>query len=378
MKNRNNRKKLIYPCMALLLSTVLFLLAMLEMDVSAEGTGRKSEIQSKGIIDFADGTVVMDSADLIYLADEMDRLEESYKTNTAAALNGVGTYFKADGGTVYQKEEETLPAENAANLSFQNLYDGILHSQSVAHLAAIQATNLSGAPLYYQDADSQNNQNLISATTQANDFPIYIRPATADNLTAGCAAWVNGTLLIGNGKDNNSYYEKGGSDTVKNMYGNVSVTETYDDISSAVYITSLSDLWTEKNDKKEETYHIPLINGEGKMLYAVSFTYKHRTHSKPVNQQDSNVSGQYRLETEEGELIASEDISASKLTTDAYGWTKVNVYIDLFENTFSTESDTLSLYIKTRSHGRYTFSGGENETVVDARLIFEQITAKYK
>ncbi|MCM1087772.1 MAG: hypothetical protein NC419_06420 [Muribaculaceae bacterium] len=377
MKNRNNRKKLIYSCVALLLPTVLFLLAILEIDVSAEGTGRKSGIQSKGIIDFADGTVVMDSADLIYLADEMDRLEDAYKTNTAIALNGVGTYFKADGGTVYQKEEETLLAENAASLSFQNLYDGILHSQSVAHLAAIQATNVSGAPLYYQSADAQNNQDLISQTTQANDFPIYIRSATADNLTAGCAAWVNGTLLVGNGKDNAASYEKGAADVVRNMYQNVSASENYNAISSKVYITASEDLWTEKNDKQEKTYQIPLINQDGKMLYAISFTYKTLSHAKPVNNQESSVSGEYRLKTKEGEVIATADISDSRRTSDEYSWINTNVYIDLFSKNFSTSDGSLYLYFKASSHGRYILHMTDY-SVVNAQLVFEKITAKYK
>lgn len=372
-----SRKKIIYSCVALLLPTVLFLLAILEITVSAEGGGRKSKIQSEGVIDFAGGTIVMDSSDLIYLADEMDRLEDAYKTNTAAALNDVGTYFKADGSTVYQKEEETLPAENAANLSFQNLYDGILYSQSVAHLAAMQATNLSGELLYYQDEDSQDSQDLLSATTQENDFPIYIRPATADNLTAGCAAWVNGTLLVGNGKDDAASYEKGATDVVRNMYQNVSTSEKYNTISSKVYIMASEDLWTEKNDKQEKTYQIPLINQDGKMLYAISFTYKTLSHAKPIYNQESSVSGKYTLKTKEGEVIATADISDSRCTSDEYSWLSTNVYIDLFSKNFSTSDDSLYLYLKASSYGRYILYMTEN-SVVNAQLVFESITAKYK
>ena len=33
--------------------------------------------------------------------------------------------------------------------------------------------------------------------------------ATADNISKGKTAWVNGTLITGNGKDNNSYYDDG-------------------------------------------------------------------------------------------------------------------------------------------------------------------------
>mgnify|MGYP006990250174 CR=1 FL=1 len=40
---------------------------------------RRNHIQSKGIIDYAGGTVVIDSSDFIYMANQIDELENTYK-----------------------------------------------------------------------------------------------------------------------------------------------------------------------------------------------------------------------------------------------------------------------------------------------------------
>lgn len=40
-------------------------------------------------------------------------------------------------------------------------------------------------------------------------MPFGVTAASEENLSAGTAAWVNGTLLLGTGGDNQSYYENG-------------------------------------------------------------------------------------------------------------------------------------------------------------------------
>lgn len=180
--------------------------------VLAEGrdSGRSSRIASRGVLDYENGKVVIDSADLLYLADQIDGLENAYKSATVDALNQIRTYYSSANGDIsHDDRENNVPPESAAALSFDDLYKGILKSQSVEHLADVQAQDADGSLLYYADSDAGENNNLIMTTTDANDYPIMIRPAVASNLTGGTAAWVDGNLIIGNGADNKSYYDNG-------------------------------------------------------------------------------------------------------------------------------------------------------------------------
>lgn len=211
-------------------AAIIFILAgtlAVGSTVSAVGVARKDHIKSRGVIDYANGKVLIDSADLTYLANEIDELESSYKTNMASALNEVGTYFRADGSAVHNREEETLPSEYASELSFNSLYEGILRSQSVTHLEGTQAKDADGDLLYYASLEDVENQDLTKITKTANDFPVYIRPAEERNLSAGTAAWVNGSLIVGNGADNAAFYAKGYADGVAYMEDNVTIEYTY-------------------------------------------------------------------------------------------------------------------------------------------------------
>lgn len=147
--------------------------SILEINASGTGTARRDNLRSKGIINYKNGAAILDSSDLTLLADEIDNLESEYKANTVAALNDINTYFKID-SSVTHEQGESLSSTYANNLSFDGICNGILQSQSVDHL---QAT-----------------------------------PIIADNLTAGTAAWVNGTCIIGNGADNERAYKKGKED----------------------------------------------------------------------------------------------------------------------------------------------------------------------
>lgn len=181
---------------------------------------RSSHIASKGTIKYADGKVVISSSDLTYLANEIDDLERAYKSKTVEALNGIGTFYASAAGEIsHYENDNNISSDNAAVLSFKDLYRGITESQSVDYLAAVQATDAGKNPMYYADGDASERGDLISVTTDANDFPLLIRSAAAGNLTAGTAAWVDGEVLIGTGADNQSYYNKGDSDGYDRGYG---------------------------------------------------------------------------------------------------------------------------------------------------------------
>lgn len=207
-------------CIMMVVCTPLFVLA--------DNVSRRSNIQSKGKLDFEEGKVVLDSADLLYLADEIDTLEATYKITTIDALNGIGTYFRGDGTrTDDLVSNEVDTEEEKADLSFGNIKDGILLSQSVESLSSVQAVDKDGNGLFYLNEDASVNGSLLQTTTENTGYPLLYQAITADNLTAGTAAWVNGELIRGNGKDNESNYAQGFIDGQANVTENLDITYTY-------------------------------------------------------------------------------------------------------------------------------------------------------
>ena len=167
---------------------------------------RKEQIISKGNFQFQGGKVYITASDFIYLADEIDHLESNYKCNLVEALNSIGTYFKADGSVTYDNNQNETDSEEAkVKLGFQNILQGILQSQSVESLSQTQATDKDGKLLYYAKED----KNVFELTTNNTGYPLFYQAVTADNLSAGSAAWVNGVLIKGNGRDNAIYREQG-------------------------------------------------------------------------------------------------------------------------------------------------------------------------
>lgn len=196
--------------------------------VYAENNMRKNKLLSKGKIEYEQGKVLIDSDDLRYLADEVDSLEGIYKTTTIDALNSIGTYFCNDGKITNEIENNEIDTEEEkVNLSFGNIKNGILLSQSVDSLMGTQALNKDGVGLYYLNEDAFNNKNMLKLTTEDTGYPLQYQPITADNLTAGTAAWVNGSLIKGNGKDNESSYAQGFIDGQANAIDNLDITYTY-------------------------------------------------------------------------------------------------------------------------------------------------------
>ena len=146
-------------------------------DISNAEIRRKDALSSKGIINYGDGAVVMDSSDFVRLADWLDGLDAAYESSTADAVNAlrqIGTYFMADGSVTHESEKEAENDENITKLPYAKICEGILQSQSVAYLA----------------------EQGIGA-------------AIAGNLSRGCAAWVDGKLVIGNVADNDAFYKDG-------------------------------------------------------------------------------------------------------------------------------------------------------------------------
>ena len=218
---------------------------------------RRGSITSKGVINYADNTVVLDSSDLIYLADEIDKLERSYKSSTMEALNRIGTFYAStDGRISHAQEDNYVSLDMAAELKFSDLYHGIVKSQSVDHLSNVQAKDADGNPLYYADQNAGENNDLIAVTKDANDYPLFIHPAGAGNLTAGTAAWVDGKLIIGTGADNTAYYNLGWADGYASNVPNgarIEYVKHYHDNSCEVTVN----IWETKQyfEMHEDHYH---------------------------------------------------------------------------------------------------------------------------
>ncbi|MDE7020119.1 MAG: hypothetical protein K2P23_04335 [Lachnospiraceae bacterium] len=145
-------------------------------EAQAEGPSRKENIRSQGVLNYGDGAVIVDSSDFIRLAEQLDGLDAAYRSSTEnaiEALNKIGTYFTTDGSITHESEDADT-GEAAMKLPYQKICEGILQSQSVAHL---------------KDRE--------------------INAAMPNSLSRGTAAWVDGILVVGNGADNDAHYDKG-------------------------------------------------------------------------------------------------------------------------------------------------------------------------
>ncbi|MCM1388125.1 MAG: hypothetical protein NC231_12415 [Bacillus sp. (in: Bacteria)] len=142
---------------------------------------RREKIKSCGIIDYAGGTVVLDSTDLIYLADEIDELEAIYKQEILQALNEINTYYEDYEYIVHEENTTIYPTR----LSLEQLTSGILNSQTVE------------------------------------------TGTIADNLSKEKGAWVNGEYIEGNGADNQTAYNQGYTDGFNKAMDGVDISYVY-------------------------------------------------------------------------------------------------------------------------------------------------------
>lgn len=158
--------------------------AAADVTVSDSADMRRRVLRSHGIINYDNGRVTANAANLFALADGTDALGNAYATAICRALNEIGTYFDADGNVNY-----TAQTAEAIVLGCEQLAEGISQSQTVEHLSAT--------------------------------------PVTSANITAGAAAWVNGQCIIGNGADNERAYRRGIEDGTAENDGDVDIQYKY-------------------------------------------------------------------------------------------------------------------------------------------------------
>ena len=75
-------------------------------------------------------------------------------------------------------------------------------------LLYIQTLDQDGNLLFYADQETTDNQNVLQTTIEDTGLPIFYKPITSENLTAG-TTWVESRLIRGNGRDNATRYAQG-------------------------------------------------------------------------------------------------------------------------------------------------------------------------
>lgn len=197
-----------------IVSATLLLAMLVSVCMVAAASDRtsatKNGLQSRGSIRYQEGaeSVVIDSADLYTLADRLDL----YKMRTAEQLNAIGTYLTRESngtpltsveGVYAVHQEPSLGKEtDPLLLSFETLLEGIAASQTIP-TDPVDYGMGAGTTLY-KGADGMLNTDGGEGSEQ-----IRIQAATAENLSAGTAAWVNGQLILGTGGDNKTYHDQG-------------------------------------------------------------------------------------------------------------------------------------------------------------------------
>lgn len=160
----------------------------------------KAQLRSEGAVRYSgkEGEVIIDAADFYTLADQLDL----FKIRAVKQLGVMRTYLtRSDGDValtsadgVYAVHRKPAAEADPLSLDFATILEGIAVSQSIPTDPA--AYGFPAGTQLYKKADG-------TLTTSSSDGAeaVSVQPAEADNLSAGTAAWVNGKLLLGTGKD---------------------------------------------------------------------------------------------------------------------------------------------------------------------------------
>ena len=171
---------------------------------------------SYGKINYTDGTntVVADAADIAAI----DSMVGEGKTAIKDAIKNVDTDDRL-GTSAWT--DTTYP-------DFANLANLISSSQTLADdKKGTQAVNSKGESLYYKDQAASDAHNLTQTCTDNTGLPVYYQEATAANLTAGSAAFINGELILGTGADNDTYFDQGYAEGMAYATNNTEISYTY-------------------------------------------------------------------------------------------------------------------------------------------------------
>lgn len=192
----------------MLVLTVAFGTCGAALAAEEQGTAVKEGLKSYGKITYQDGKdqVVIDSQDFYKLEERINL----FKQGVTNQLNEMNTYFTTGEGVSVQTDADirvahTAPSGECAvdpvSLDFGTILEGVAASQSVP--SDVTAYGYPAGTALYKNADGA----LTSDSPQKGAEQISVTAASAKNLSAGTAAWVDGKLILGTGEDNKSYYE---------------------------------------------------------------------------------------------------------------------------------------------------------------------------
>lgn len=155
--------------------------------------------------------VVFNKDDLVYLDNKIDTAIAATNTAKTEATTGKINIAKELNGWVNESYSKNYTATSSLS---ENPDEPPTYGDIIAKLGYMKSTPGTGKEF----KDSGNNQYYVNAggglttePTEAADSTkkLTISPAQASNLSAGTAAWVNGSFIIGTGADNNYYYNQG-------------------------------------------------------------------------------------------------------------------------------------------------------------------------
>ena len=185
---------------------VIVLLSGITLYSVAAGHEWKSQGNVEAVRSDGTKTVIFDKSDLDYLDGRIDAIEADVSTgkeNLANALNPLGT-------------NPSLGTPLSGTSTFNELMEAINHSQAIPDKTIGESVSI--ATEDYELASTVTGQTINSDTK--------ISAATADNLSLGTSAWVDGSLLIGTGADNKNYYNLGYTNGMAKV-DNASIIYTY-------------------------------------------------------------------------------------------------------------------------------------------------------
>lgn len=155
-------------------------------------------------------TILFDVEDLDYLDNRIDEIEASVLSGKLQLANNLN-----------QWEVPSDKLLSTTNPTFDQINSTLEYIKSVPNEGQV-FTDTSGSPLYLK-ADGSVTTNSSEA---ASSNPIAYTAATSQSLSAGSVAWINGSLVIGLGTDNNNYYNLGYANGLKEI-NNASIVYTY-------------------------------------------------------------------------------------------------------------------------------------------------------
>ena len=197
-------------------------------DNISPGTTR-NEIKSSGAIVYQDGSdsVVIDADDLYALADKLD----SFKAAVADQLATMHTYLTTSNKGVSLASDSSVNVVHAMSqdiaivdpllVDFDTLLEGFAASQSIPF--SPEEYGYTSDTQFYKSIDG----SITTDGTGEDVEQINLAAAVEDNLSAGCAAWVDGKLILGTGADNRAYYNLGYAKGLKESIDGAYISYTY-------------------------------------------------------------------------------------------------------------------------------------------------------